>query len=310
MRRSTRVVAAAAAATPPPPAASASAAASTASASAAAAAPGAPRTLSLAYERRVWDKLPAGALVVGVDEAGRGPLCGPVVAAAAAILHAVAAPPVLGIDDSKKINDEAVREELFAALTTHPAIVYGVGVVDHKKIDEINILQAAMLAMDLAVADLRSKLPAGRAVSFVFIDGPRVPSAVEADVKRGATAGGCEAVIKGDGKVYSIAAASVIAKVTRDRLMHGLAKRYPAYGWAENKGYGTASHMAAIAKHGPCELHRRSFAPMKHMGDYKMLAPVGEGAVAAAASAPTASAASSGAGAMPSEGGGDKKRRR
>jgi ribonuclease HII len=263
------------------------------------------KTLPLAYERRVWTKWTTSTLVAGVDEAGRGPLCGPVVAAAVAILDPARHEPLAGVNDSKTISDEAERERLFASLTSDSTLAFGVASLEHTEIDRINILNAAMAAMTRAVADLRGKLPAARAVDFVFIDGNRVPAGIEEEVRSGAIARGCEAVVGGDGKVYSIAAASIIAKVTRDRIMHEHAKRWPQYGWDDNKGYGTAAHVAAIYEHGPCEIHRRSFNPVKSM----LGAAAAAAAAATAAGAPRAApvdvgigsnaCSGSGAGAMP-----------
>ena len=126
---------------------------------------------------------------------------------------------------------------------------------DHKRIDEINILAATMEAMAESVAKLRGQ------ADYVFIDGNRVPSQIQ---EQRPTLG-VEAVVKGDSKVYSIAAASVIAKVTRDRQMLELHQKYPQYNFAQHKGYPTKAHVQAIAKHGPCPYHRMTFAPLKHM---------------------------------------------
>ena len=241
-------------------------------------------TLSLKYESRILSQASAHQIVAGVDEAGRGPLCGPVVAAAVALLRPCLEGPVLGVDDSKAIKSEEERERLYGELTTHADVVWGAGVVDHLEIDRINILQAAMKAMDLAIAELRTKLPKGRAVHYIFIDGNRVPNGIEADCNSGKLFG-CEAVIGGDGKVYSIAAASIIAKVTRDRIMHEHHKQYPQYGFAQHKGYGTASHMSAIAQFGPCPIHRKTFAPMKHVLEAAASSSTSSSSAAAAAAA-------------------------
>jgi ribonuclease HII len=253
-------------------------------------------TLPLTWETRVATKAPY-ALVIGVDEAGRGPLAGPVVAAAALILPEGGgsfSAPIMGINDSKQVQEED-RERIYEELVRSKQIVFGVSIIDHDTIDSINILQATMLAMSRAVDDLLDKLvsPETRFRQYhVLVDGPRVPDGITAMVgvapsptgKRaradhhdrelggaGSTAkaaasytlSNAEAVIKGDTKVYSIAAASIIAKVTRDRLMRDFDRKYPKYGFAGHKGYGTASHMEAIFAHGPCEIHRKTFAPVK-----------------------------------------------
>ncbi len=179
--------------------------------------------------------------ICGIDEAGRGPLAGPVVAAAV-ILNRSDYPN--GIDDSKKLG-EAKREALYEQLLE--TAVAGVGFADVAEIDEINILQATLLAMSRAY----NALPGG--AKFARLDGihaPKLPCAT--------------ATLKGgDGRSLSIAAASIVAKVTRDRLMGALALDYPDYGWAQNKGYGSAAHLAALRKFGPCPHHRRSFAPVR-----------------------------------------------
>jgi len=241
---------------------------------------------------------------VGIDEAGRGPLAGPVVAAAVAVLpgagpaHAGGV-PVAGVRDSKEVP-EAEREALFAALTAHPRVVCGVSVVSRAVIDEVNILQATLRGMEDAFAQVRGKLAAqgagaararasaGACASvYALVDGPKVPAGIVAAVEaRGGAGAGAppvqfaEPVIGGDAKVYSIAAASLIAKVTRDRIMRDLDARFPVYGFAGHKGYGVASHVAAIFKHGPCEEHRVTFNPVKS------LLAAAEGAGAAAAAAP------------------------
>ena len=285
MRRSGRAVANAAAA-------SSAAASSTSAATAGAAVARSPSGggLPLTYERRQWAAHGAGTLVVGVDEAGRGPLAGPVVAAAVALLRPPHddCPPIAGVRDSKLLVDEAEREALYEALVACDGLVWGVASLGHGVIDEINILRAAMRSMDDAVAALRGKLASNRTVDFVYIDGPRVPDGVEAAVLAGGIARGCEALIKGDSKAWSIAAASIIAKVTRDREMRRLAAVYPLYLFDVHKGYGTPSHMAAIYKHGPCPIHRRTFAPVKHMVAAEAAAASAAGAGASVAASPSA----------------------
>lgn len=177
-------------------------------------------------------------VVCGVDEAGRGPLAGPVCAAA------VILPPDLeipGLNDSKKLTDKK-RRELFEQITSQ-AVAYGIALVDEKEIDEINILQATFLAMKQAV----NALPA--APDMVLIDGNRAPE-LPMQVKT---------VVKGDSLSASIAAASILAKVTRDRLMEELDETYPEYGFAVHKGYGTKRHYNALREYGPCAVHRMSF---------------------------------------------------
>jgi ribonuclease HII len=182
-----------------------------------------------------------GKLVCGVDEAGRGPLAGPVIAAAV-VLDPARIPK--GLNDSKQLN-EAKREALFDAIMASASV--GIGVVEAGVIDRINILQATLLAMRQAVMQLVT------APHLALVDGNRKPP-LPCDV---------ETIIKGDGKCSSIAAASIIAKVTRDRMMLVLDAQYPLYGFSNHKGYGTEEHLAAIATHGPCPLHRRSFSPFK-----------------------------------------------
>lgn len=188
--------------------------------------------------------------VAGVDEAGRGPLAGPVVAAACVVASDVR---IEGIHDSKLLT-EPERELLYDALVAHPGVSWAVSVIDHDVIDEINILQATMRAMERAVASLPSP------PQLVLVDGPRVPAGLASDEALTA-----EPVVKGDSKSYSIAAASVIAKVTRDRIMMKVHAEYPQYGFAQHKGYPTRDHVAAVHRHGPCPIHRRTFAPIKHM---------------------------------------------
>lgn len=189
--------------------------------------------------------------VAGIDEAGRGPLAGPVVAACVFIGAAdKAAPFWSGIQDSKKLS--LIRRE---ALYTHitQTLSYGVGVVDAPRIDEINILQATMEAMGLAYQ--QASIQADQRASMVLIDGNRVPS----DLYHVPA----QAVVKGDDRCLAIAAASIVAKVTRDRIMRSLHQAYPAYCWAQNAGYGTKAHKQALQEFGPTPHHRRSFKPVR-----------------------------------------------
>lgn len=178
--------------------------------------------------------------IAGVDEAGRGPLAGPVVAAAVVLPEDF---NVLGIDDSKKLSEKR-REELFDKIR-EGAVTWGIGIADHKTIDEINILQATKLAMRRALEE------AGRKAEIDYI----IFDAVEIDeIKKPQ-----QSVIKGDSRVLAIAAASILAKVTRDRMMKEMALRYPGYSFEKNKGYGTKAHYERIEKYGMCPIHRRSF---------------------------------------------------
>jgi len=184
-------------------------------------------------------------LVAGVDEAGRGPFAGPVVAAAV-ILDRIRLPAEMAaaIDDSKKLT-RARRERLFAALPAFARI--GVGAASVAEIDRLNILNAALLAMQRAVAALDTR------VDVVLVDGNKVPELPCA----------ARAIVDGDALSLSIAAASIVAKVTRDRTMAELALRHPGYGWERNAGYGTAEHRAALIRLGPSPEHRRSFRPVR-----------------------------------------------
>ncbi|MFZ5528223.1 MAG: ribonuclease HII [Pseudomonadota bacterium] len=181
-------------------------------------------------------------LVAGVDEAGRGPLAGPVVAAAVILDDQQ---PIKGLNDSKKLTP-ATRERLFDEIRAK-ALCLCIAEASVEEIDQINILQATMLAMKRAVEGLRLK-PAQ-----VLVDGNRLPV-----LKVPA-----EAIVQGDAKVTAIAAASILAKVHRDRLCQQLHERYPLYGFDGHKGYGTAAHLAALAAHGACPEHRRSFSPVR-----------------------------------------------
>ncbi len=182
--------------------------------------------------------------VAGIDEAGRGPLAGPVYAAAV-ILDPARLPR--GLDDSKAMTADA-REKAFEKIMER-ALAVGVGVASVVEIDEINILQATMLAMRRATEQL-SLQPVK-----AFVDGNRAP----------ALACPVETIVEGDAKSMSIAAASIIAKVTRDRVMCALDQEHPGYNWASNKGYGTPDHLAALDRLGPTVHHRKSFAPVAQL---------------------------------------------
>ena len=186
----------------------------------------------------------AGGRVAGIDEAGRGPLAGPVIAAAV-ILDAETLPDMLrdGIDDSKLLS-KSRREELFAVLQSHARI--GIGGASAAEIDRINILAATLRAMGRAVDDL------GIVPDLALIDGNRTPE----------LACPATAVVRGDRASLSIAAASIVAKVTRDRIMAALARRHPGFGWERNAGYGTAEHKQALTRLGVTPHHRKTFAPI------------------------------------------------
>jgi len=205
---------------------------------------------TISRERCAWD---AGRLLVGVDEVGRGPLAGPVVAAA------VAFPPnagrILRLRDSKVLT--ARRREHLAALIQRRAVVFGIGASSARLIDRVNIRVATAIAMRRALAralggSSRSPLPSPCSRLAILVDGLWFR---ELGVDH-------EALVDGDALCYSIAAAGVVAKVVRDRLMQRLAQRHPAYGWESNMGYATAEHLAAIQAAGPCRHHRRSFTPV------------------------------------------------
>jgi len=202
------------------------------------------------FERMLWHKNIAR--VAGVDEAGRGPLAGPVVAAAAILPSRWAETGLpaglAGLNDSKQLT-KAQREKFFAFITGCGEIEFGIAEVDAAMIDEINILQATHRAMNDALAKL-NPLPPHALVDGRPVKTLRVPQT---------------AIVKGDARSYSIAAASVLAKVTRDRRMLGFHAQFPEYSFAEHKGYGTAKHLAAIEKFGACAIHRKSFAPLKPM---------------------------------------------
>jgi ribonuclease HII len=195
----------------------------------------------LRFETELWEQ--GHTHVAGVDEAGRGPLAGPVVAAAAILPRGW---KLEGLDDSKKIADEDRRDELAEAIK-RGAVAWAVGQADAEEIDRLNIRRASLLAMHRALQAL------GIQPTFVLLDAFTIPECTLP--QRG--------IIKGDALSLSIAAASVLAKTTRDRAMRELDTRYPGYGLAEHKGYPTASHVQAIRERGVLPIHRRSFAPVR-----------------------------------------------
>lgn len=190
----------------------------------------------------------AGYLIIaGVDEAGRGPWAGPVVAGAAILKDNNLSEHLrTGLDDSKKLKP-AKRKLLFDLLQAEA--LTGVGIASVEEIDQLNILQATFLAMNRAVENL------ARAPDYLLVDGNRPPKSPYP----------LECIIKGDGKSLSIAAASIIAKVSRDRIMKKLAQKFPGYGWERNAGYGTAEHKQAMERLGVCAAHRKSYAPVIKM---------------------------------------------
>ena len=206
-----------------------------------------PKLPNFKFEKAVLKRLP-DAIIVGVDEAGCAPLAGPVMAGAV-ILDQKKLPKALreGLDDSKQIALEK-REELYGILISCGAAVIGVGRAEVHEIESFNILNAAHLAMRRAVASLN------RIATFALIDGNRRPKDFPCEV---------ETIVKGDTKSMSIAAASIIAKVTRDRYMFDLAREYPGYGWEHNVGYPTPDHRAAIIKLGLTPHHRKTFGTVK-----------------------------------------------
>ncbi|MBS0615971.1 MAG: ribonuclease HII [Verrucomicrobia bacterium] len=181
--------------------------------------------------------------IAGIDEAGRGPLAGPVVAAACILPAGIR---LRGINDSKKLTAQE-REALYARILNNPDIISGVGMIDVLMIDQINILRATLQAMIGAIAKLPKK------PDFILVDGPHLPPT---DIPG-------KAIIDGDTLSQSIMAAAIIAKCTRDLLMIQLHELYPQYNFKSHKGYGTPEHLEALKKYGPCPLHRQSFAPVR-----------------------------------------------
>jgi len=204
----------------------------------------------LDHERRWWSS--GHHLIAGIDEAGRGPLAGPVVAAAVGVRpelgEELLAGPWRKLTDSKRLSD-AVRRAFFLSITGHAGVLFGIGMCSADEIDQHNILRATHLAMARAVAEL-PQAPSQLLVDGLPVKGLPLPH---------------EAIVGGDGKSLLIAAASILAKVTRDDLMLELDRQYPAYGFARHKGYGTREHLEALRQHGPCPAHRRSFAPVRQL---------------------------------------------
>jgi ribonuclease HII len=184
-------------------------------------------------------------IIAGIDEAGRGPLAGPVVTAAVILDMKKKIP---GLNDSKKLSEKK-REELYEIITEE-AICWEVKIVSPEIIDEINILQATLFGMEEAVLSLKVK------PDFCLIDGNKIPKKL---------IGFSKAIIKGDAKIASIAAASILAKVTRDRLMHKLHEEFPQYNFKQNKGYPTKEHIAALDKYGILDCHRKSYKPIQQL---------------------------------------------
>ena len=196
----------------------------------------------LTLERELWSK--KFHFLAGVDEAGRGPLAGPVLAAAVIFGEGTV---VDGVRDSKKLSPDR-REELFLEIV-NSCLSYGIGMVEHDMIDHLNIRRATFAAMKLAISNL------GVVPDHVLVDGYAIP---ELDLPQ-------YAIVKGDDRSMSIAAASILAKVHRDRLMELYDAAYPQYGFARNKGYATPQHIEALLSHGPCRIHRRTFRPTRDM---------------------------------------------
>jgi ribonuclease HII len=202
----------------------------------------------LSYECDLWRK--GLARVAGVDEAGCGPLAGPVVAATVVFplswLETGLPSKFRGLNDSKQLTEEE-REKFFDRIQSHPEIQFAVSIVDVETIDRINIRQAAWQGMNRALEQLQPR------ADHVLVDGLRIRWLAYPQT----------ALVRGDARSYSIAAASILAKVTRDRIMLDLDKQFPGYGFADHKGYSTRRHFAALEKLGPCPIHRKSFGPMK-----------------------------------------------
>jgi len=208
-------------------------------------------------------------IIIGIDEAGRGPLAGPVIACAIMLKpknHPASSgkiPLSVGLKDSKKLSFKK-REEIFEILRKSPGVEWGIGRVSERVIDKINIFKATKLAMKRAVRNLEKKLSSNKShgsyltkKKFLLIDGN---FEIPIDIPQ-------KSIIKGDEKVFLIKLASIIAKVTRDRVMARYHKKYPQYRFDKHKGYGTKLHLEMLKKYGPCKIHRKTFKPVQKLGD-------------------------------------------
>lgn len=196
----------------------------------------------LNYEKELWSK--GFKCLAGIDEAGRGPLAGPVVAGC---VHMPADLFIEGIDDSKKLTDIR-RRDLFKTLTSTPEIVIGIGIIHADEIDKINILQATLKAMQQAYEQMTAP------IDHLLVDGVQLNLKIPS-----------KKIIKGDALSHLIAAASIIAKVTRDQMMLEYHKQWPEYGFNAHKGYGTMKHLKALKELGPCPIHRKTFEPIRSL---------------------------------------------
>ncbi len=205
--------------------------------------------LNFKEEKKLWRR--GYKKVAGLDEAGRGPLAGPVAAAAVLIDFRFKIRDLSllkEVNDSKKLSAKK-REGLYKLITKNPFIEWGIGIVSEKVIDKINILEATKLAMKKALKDLNCK------VDFLILDGKM---RISLPILQ-------KSIVKADGKVFSCAAASILAKVTRDRIMMRYHKKFPKYRFDLHKGYGTKLHLRRLKKHGPCKNHRRTFSPVRRL---------------------------------------------
>jgi ribonuclease HII len=202
----------------------------------------------MAWERNARER--GFRAIAGLDEVGRGPLAGPVVAAACILPEGAL---IEGIDDSKKLLPSD-RSLIYQKILSYPYIEYGIGIIDAKEIDRINILQATLQAMTIAISRLQQQ------PDFLLIDGNKLPHT---------TIPG-EAIVKGDSLSQSIAAAAIIAKEIRDQLMQAYHEQWPQYQFASHKGYATEEHLLAIQEYGPCPIHRMSFEPLKSRNEAQL----------------------------------------
>lgn len=200
---------------------------------------------NLNEEKKLWRK--RYKRVAGLDESGRGPLCGPVVAGAVIIKSTILI-ILKGVKDSKKLSLKK-REKLYKLITRNQNIEWGIGIVSEKKIDKINIKNAAELAMEKAIASLR-----GKPDFLIFDKGVNLQLGISK-----------KSILNADEKVFSCAAASILAKVTRDRIMMRYDKKYPQYGFAKHKGYPTKYHIRMLKRFGSCKIHRKTFGPVKRL---------------------------------------------